>query len=335
MKNWLLGLMLIQLFSVVAHAVTIVGNGTEASYGCEGGRCLAQAPKSNLMQMCEAMKARAAWADDWQCTNTAIFDNGTSPQRILDLRKRPASSLTEEEKAILIAADKVGNVKFCDKFGGNGFVIEYKGRPAVITSAHFLVDFKTGKLKCTEAEMKKSTYFPNASYYNPDDLKENKDFYMKSVGLEYPPVNLKEVLAMDSPNNVNEDYVIFFLKEDITKDRMPTGNQRSFLKYSQNTQAKGNGLYFLGTGPDPKGKHLAMLYQRDCNFNRNDGYLSHDCATIGGSSGSLLGHMENGEIVFSGVHRFAPLGDSKLPGPSTDLESLWNIATPSQFVESR
>lgn len=327
---WTLGL------SVPAGAVTIASEGaTEASYACSGGRCLAQAPKSNLMRMCEDMKARAAWAKDWQCLNAGIFDNGTSPERIIDLRKRPYTSLTDEEKAILRAADKVGNIRFCKGIAGNAFLIQYQGRPAIVTAGHMLVDFKTGKLKCSSEDLKDMTYFPNSSYYNAYDPSENKSFVLREVPLEYPPVNLENVMNIKGNSNNNDDYLVFFLKEDVTQDKMPQGHKRSYLQFSKNAQSKGQGLYMLGIGADPGQNIIAPIYQKGCNFHRDYGKLNHDCATINGSSGSLLGHMEDGEIVFSGVHRYALIGNANMPGPSEGFSNMWNVATPSQYIEDK
>lgn len=319
-----------------ALAVTILSNNTEASYSCSNGRCAPEAPKSNLLRMCEEMKARAAWADDWQCTNTAIFENGSSPQRIQDLRDKPLSSLTEEEKAILIATDKVGNIKFCNGAGGNAFLIMHQGRPAVITTAHTMFDRQTSKPKCSKAELERASYYPNSSYYDPNNPNKNKDFYLSTVGLEYPPVNLQEAQAggvYGNDPNANHDFLIFYLKEDITKDQMPAGHQRSYLKNSQNTQSQGQNLYSIGIGIDPGQDKLAVLYQNGCNFNRRNNRLNHDCATENGSSGSLLGHLENGEIKFSGMHRFSIVGNAALPGPSTNYQNMWNVGISSQHIQ--
>src|SRR5690606_33952216 len=67
---------------------------------------------SYLHDLCDELSSNAAWAKDWRCLDAGIFDNGTSPQRIWDLRQLDRSSLTDEEKAIHIAADKISVVEF-------------------------------------------------------------------------------------------------------------------------------------------------------------------------------------------------------------------------------
>lgn len=81
--------------------------------------------------------------------------------------------------------------------------------------------------------------------------------------------------------------------------------------------------------------NLSTVYQTGCNLNHHYDRLNHDCATINGSSGSLLGFMENGEIVFAGIHRYAIVGDTHMPGPSEGYDNMWNIGTPVQYIRSK
>src|SRR5690606_17694173 len=135
---------------------------------------------SYLHDLCDEISSNAAWAKDWRCLDAGIFDNGTSPQRIWDLRQRDGASLTDEEKAILIAADKFGLVEFCKSVAGNAFLIEHQGRPAIVASGHNLIDFKSNKFKCA-GKRNRPEYFPNFTYLNPNDRDEGYGYYTKTI----------------------------------------------------------------------------------------------------------------------------------------------------------
>lgn len=326
-------------FVSTASAVTIVkpwSNPTEASYECAGGRCVSEAPKSNLMLMCEEMASRAAWAKDWQCLNTARFDNGSTVESIIDLRKK--RNLTPEEEAILKASDKSGSIVLCNKAGGNAFLIMYQGRPAVITSAHLAVNDSDKSLKCTDKEMQNPKYFPNPAYFDPANPKKDMEFYTRSVDLEYPPVNLSEALVniRDPKDEAFNDYMIFFLKEDITKDTMPAGHQRSYYQVAERVPNKGNGLMALGFKLDPDMHSHSLAYHSGCNFNQSDRgmRINHDCNSISGASGSVLGIMQNGEVAFAGLIHGSRLGETQISGPSRFLEQGWNYGVSSSVVYS-
>lgn len=305
---------------------------SEAGYACFDGSCATPTPRSNIMQFCESMRTRAAWARDWQCQNTGLFDNGTQRENIHDLRRQNFNSLTSEEQAILKGADKVGALGLCNGSGGNAFLIEYQGRPAIVTAAHLLINPETGKSRCTMAELEEqASYLPNSSYYDPNNPDHNRDFYMRSVDLEVPPINFDEALrslqSSVSDHTNTSDFIIMFLKEDITKDKMPAGHTRSYFKPSTHMASRnGQGLYMLGVAPD-RHSGLAMNYQSGCNYemsSRYNGVLMHDCSTVRGSSGSFLGQMENGELTFSGVHNYSRIGNNTMEGPSTSFKPVWN-----------
>lgn len=287
------------------------------------------------MCWCEEMRSRAAWAQDWQCLNTAVFDNGSEVQTVLDLRAR--NNRTAEEEAILRAADKSGNIHLCRKAAGNAFLIMYQGRPAVITAAHIATERNSNKLKCSEAEMRSSKYYPDVSYYNPAQPNENKELYTRGVELEYPPVNFDEALV--NLNNSNEtifnDYMIFFLKEDITQDTMPAGHQRSYYRVAQDVPRQGQGMISIGSGLDPNRNKASTFYHSGCNFTRSDNgaRINHDCNSIRGASGSVLGIMENGEVAFAGLIQGARIGgDVSMPGPSSIYEPNWNYGVSSSVI---
>src|SRR5690606_30687614 len=186
---------------------------------------------SYLHDLCDELSSKAAWAKDWRCLDAGIFDNGTTPQRIYDLRQRDRASLTDEEKAILIAADKVGHIRFCQGEAGNAFLIRHRNRPAIITSGHLLID-KTGKSRCPERSQ--FEYYPNTSYYNPFDPSEKSSFYLRTIVARTAAAEISRLQQLKGEFNTDEDYLILYLDEDPTKDVMPNGNVRSFFRDSTN-----------------------------------------------------------------------------------------------------
>lgn len=115
----------------------------------------------------------------------AIFDDGNDRKLLFDLRLKPESSLTDEERMILRAADRYGNVGFCNRVQGNATLIDYFGRPAIVTSAHMFFDSKTGKPKCSDAELRSAIYMPNISYYDARG-KFSDSFTKRKVKLVVP-----------------------------------------------------------------------------------------------------------------------------------------------------
>lgn len=334
-----------------AYGVTVsqpwmhdTSSSSEAGYSCHGGRCVAEAPRSNLMRMCEEMRSRAAWAQDWQCMNTAIFNDGQDRERLLNLRNKPENQRTAEEQALVRAADSYGNIRFCNGAnGGNAFLIMHNGRPAVVTSGHMFVDNSTGNPKCSEEDVN-AYYMPNVSYYDPENPNANQDFFSRSVGLQYPPVNLEEYQAAIKKNNpvanVNADFLIFYLDEDITKDKMPAGHTRGAMSLAQNNGSFDRGqIYMMGVAVD-RDNGLATVYQ-SCDYASLGGIvIQHVCDTLPGSSGSLLMTYEDGEMRVKGIHSAGQENESAANGNSQVFDSVpedrskWNSATPVQSIIS-
>lgn len=301
---------------------------TEAG-SCEGGRCLATSQKSNLMQFCESLKGRALWAQDWQCQNTSIFDDGNDRSILYELRKKSPNTLTAEEKAILQAADRYGNVGFCNRVAGNASVIVYNGRPAIITSAHMFYDQKTGKQKCSDQDLKNAIFMPNVSYYDSESGDYPQSLTHKKVGVVMPPVAIEGHNPKDNQLPEN-DFIIFYLKEDITKDIMPGGNTRGAMSFASGSARDSGKLHMIGMASDVR-QGLAVV-QQSCNYKgvRFVG-LKHDCDTVSGSSGSALLVMQGGELKLRGIHTSDLSGGKVVPATSDILK--WNFGT--DFVENK
>lgn len=324
--NYIYILIFISFSFATANAVTIPQpwhRTTEASIGCEGGRCLAEAPRSNLQNFCEDLKSRARWAQDWDCHNVGIFDDGNDREILYELRRKPVASLTAEERAILQAADRYGNIGFCGAAGGNATLIMHNGRPAVVTSAHMVIDASTKKYRCTEEEMGRGRFAPNVSYYDHSTPDRDKDFTLRMVGVEFPPVEM-ERRTLGSGFHPGDDFVIFYLKEDVTKDVMPAGHTRGAMSIASSTQRSGT-VYMLGVAPDIR-QGMAVVNQT-CAFQRMAGTNSfkHTCDSVRGSSGSLMSVMQDDELVLYGINTGGYEDPTPRPLPSNHFE--WNQGT--------
>lgn len=259
--------------------------------------------------------------------SAAIFDDGNDRKLLFDLRLKPESSLTDEERMILRAADRYGNVGFCHRVAGNATLIDYFGRPAIVTSAHIFFDSKTGKPKCSDAELRSAIYMPNISYYDARG-KFSDSFTKRKVKLVVPPAD--DNRWQENPSNwINpkNDYIIFYLEEDIRDDVMPDGHRRGALKLSVGIGSPRDSgrLAMIGTAPDIR-KGLAVSYQT-CRYKGMEIIgIVHDCDTVAGSSASaLLVRSGDGGFVLRAIHA----GDKQRGAvvPAADDHMDWNYGT--------
>jgi hypothetical protein len=72
----------------MAHVMDWRSAAAEDSYSCHEADCFDQVQNTDLLRLCEEMRSRARWASDWQCQNTAIFDNGSPVESIVELRAK-------------------------------------------------------------------------------------------------------------------------------------------------------------------------------------------------------------------------------------------------------
>ncbi|RDE07942.1 hypothetical protein DVH29_14150 [Pelagibacterium lacus] len=271
-----------------------------------------------------------------------MFDDGNDRLSILELHHKEESLLTQEEHAILLAANRYGNIGMCGGAnGGNAFVIRFNGRPAVITAGHTLIDDESGEVKCAHEDVRPS-FMPNVAHYDPHTPRTDDDFVLRRVDLQYPPVNLKGYIAAVETGNTGgmtaADWLVFFLDEDITTDIMPDGHQRGFLQYSSNRESFDTGqLYLIGMHRD-LGDGIVVHYQRCDYANLANLSIQHVCDTLPGTSGSMLLSMEDGELRFRAIHssgRFnGPEGaaDRHIFDHVPQDRSQWNSATPALRV---
>lgn len=264
----------------------------------------------------------------------ASFSIEHERQSIAELRAKDPDLLSDEERAILRAADSYGNVRFCNnRYGGNGLLVRFNGRPAVVTSAHMFIESSTSEIKCSTEDFQ-GVFFPNVSYYGEPDHARDEEFVLRTVDMEYPPLNMKPYLeALAKKNNVattSSDWLVFFLDEDITTDIMPGGHERGYLEYTANRSWYDRGqLYLIGMHVDLDDGLIAH-YQK-CDY-ANGGNLAilHTCDSLPGTSGSTLLTLEDGELRLYGVHSSARVNDDGshfLVAPPDD-RSQWKVATP-------
>lgn len=216
---------LLCLLPIMAWANPTTPTASEAGY-CIDGSCGGRAPTSNMLSLCEDMKSRAAWAQDWQCSNIAIYDK--------DDRK---SITTNKDPKIDALSDVVGAGSVCNRTF-TGTIVKRTNDDAdyVVLPAHSFFDRsgkpvlnKEGK-PCSEAEMAQAQFYPNLKYlYMDSNLKE---FAMRSSQIEWPPINLE---AGKEWGTRGEDVLIFKLKPTngikLSEEIMPSGRQRGYAKY--------------------------------------------------------------------------------------------------------
>lgn len=258
--------------------------------------------------------------------SAAIFEDGNDRQLLYELRMKADASLTAQERMVLHAADRYGNVGFCAGSSGNATLIDYFGRPAIITSAHILFHNKNGNApKCSPSELAGSFYMPNVSYVGGDG-RFSDAFAMRRVKLVMPDQALRNPVYLDGIGSGNNDFAIFFLEEDITIDIMPAGHQRGAIRLPDpllGRQGSGEAT-MIGVAPDVQ-EGRAVLYQT-CRYNviLIVG-LRHLCDTVSGSSGSFFGVVQDDELRLLGIHTGDYQDGAVLPVP--DSVALANVGT--------
>lgn len=200
-------------------------NQSEAGFGCINGQCGQRAPTSNILRLCEELKSRAAWSQDWQCNNVAVYDE--------DDRK---SITTNKDPKIDAISDVVGVGTAC---GGSftGTIVKRQNDDAdyIVVPAHGFFDEngqpilnKEGK-SCGLEEMKQAKFFPNVKYlYMGEEL---KSFATRPEELVWPPINLQDGKAW---GRTGEDVFIFKVAKSgkkLSEEIMPNGRKRGYAKY--------------------------------------------------------------------------------------------------------
>jgi hypothetical protein len=257
-----------------------------------------------------------------------IFDDGNDRLLLTDLRKKPASVLTDEERAILRAADRYGNIGICAASGGNASLIRVNGRDAIITSLHMIQDSQTGAFRCSPDAMERARYAPNAAYYDaevPHPLGE--EFTLRYVALDPEPLYPKPARKLGGGSfHPGDDWAVFFLREEISSDIMPDGHVRgAFEILAPEALQKAGSFHMIGIAPDIR-EGLAVIYQT-CEYRvmTGTGAFQHTCDSIRGSSGSFMGAMTKEGLSLAGLMTSGYRDPQPMPLPANHYS--WNGGT--------
>lgn len=224
--------------------------------------------------------------------NVAIFERD-GRQAIWDLLVRDRSHLTEEERAILQAASRIGMLE-CGNGWVNATLIQLiDGQDAILASAHTLVDTGTGRPRCDFTQME---YLPNVTFYTG----EVTDFNIRGVQVDgSSPFNLESV-RRPGAIPTNGDFLIFKLSENVSQDLLPNGEVRGFMKLAENVSNIGI-RYLIGYNNDFR---MAETPSYEACYSGLDGpSFYHFCATEPTSSGSVIAELVNGEMVVSAINK--------------------------------
>lgn len=256
-------------------------------------------------------------------------DNGDR-QALAALRAKNPSLLTTEEKAILEASNRIGYLHLPGCHGANNAVlININGYDAIVATGHTVIE-KTGVLKCSADE--DAFYYPNASYLNQRvEIPAEDSFILKKIKLETNPINFENHIRFRF--DTRQDFLIYYLTENISKEILPVGTYnagrtRGAMPISTVRQRTGT-VYIMGLdGRYEKEYGRQMSYQR-CEYEQNTrmlGFFSHNCDISPGSSGSLLGTIENNHMTLQAINSRGP-DTYDTPTPEGTLN--WNTGLSS------
>jgi hypothetical protein len=235
----------------------------------------------------------------------AYFDDGNDKQLVVDLRKRHAAGedLTIYETSVLQAASRTGSIYMCKGASSNATLIQIDGRDAVITTAHALIDPKTGLSTCNS--FKQVSYYPNISFHDPR-LGNPTNFEKRGVLTDgKPPLNLDAVLGSKQRVKTEKDFLIFFLSEvsePLSLDQLPDGSIRGFTSFDSEAAESGK-ITMIGLDPKVLGG-LATTYQLcDYHLTPSKSGIWHSCDTVKGTSSSALLLVSDEALLLAGLHQ--------------------------------
>lgn len=268
----------------------------------------------------------------------AWFTDNVDRQPLQVLRDKPPETLTEKERAILTAANRVGWIENRDCGRGlNGILITFGGRDGVLTSRHLLGGKIIGDLPCAPGS--ETLFYPNYGYQTPTDPSAlgDDDLYA-SVPLTGEAMNLNATGLVMSPN---EDWMIFWLDTPLSDQPMPpgafgAGQPRGAVPIATEHPPRGQAtvIGFDSRFADENGWQFSW---QTCRFARgpwpNADTLYTDCDVSPGASGSLMGTLMDGELVLQGLVTGAmdALSGTDVPTPRSLI--LWNLGTSTEPVQ--
>gem|GEM_PF-2445170 len=295
------------------------------------------------------MLAGAVGAESLRPTPVAWFTDNGDRQALQELRDMPEATLTEMERAILTAGNRIGWITLpgCRR-ASNAILIQVGERDAVVTSRHLVAGKWRDDLACTADEP--AFYQMNASYKVPGGLGQLTPEDLKaSVALEPGPLNFASQGLMMEPA---EDWLVYFLTETISDKPMPddafgAGEPRGGMPFSTRHPPRGE-VYVIGYDGRFGNENGWQMSWQACEFIQNDGnpgtflrpnpiepgviYLGCDASP--GASSSLMATVEEGELTMHGLVTAVMdrLTGTDLPLPKSAL--LWNLGTSARDVEA-
>ena len=319
---------------------------TEAGAGAEVCTdCASRSPQSSLSNYLSQLPiVRDGFA---RVQNATYFEDEDHKSAVVDLRARRESGerLTQEELAILQAANRTGFFRFPDcansngrALNGNAFLVQINGRDAIITSAHMAADINTGRIHngCSPEQLARVEYYPNMSYMNTGS------------NLPYPGAGdpILEVvtgsLATDigglnnSRIDVPDDFIVVYLDQQISNQPSIDGQTRGAFQFAETNSAMHRTvmLGFDSVFTQNTGRHT-MTYQ-DCSLQNIADTTFNSCDSAPGTSGSVITVLQDGELRFHSLHSGSNpvLRNYETTQPLPVSTMRWNLATPAKNIEA-
>lgn len=270
-----------------------------------------------------------------QVVPAAYFTDNTDRVALADLRARDPATLTRDERAVLTAANRLGWIQIdgCNR-GSNAILIRHDGRDAILTSRHVVAGLWKGQIFC--APDAAAVFYPNAAYISPDGAGAAAGFAYETIALEPYPLNFDGAGLM---MGVDSDWVLYFLKEDVSDQPMPegawnAGEMRGVAGFSGGGARSGEAVVIGYDGRFDQENGWQFSYQPCRYLQQLQDWepLYIDCDVSPGSSSSFLGLMEAGELrLFGMVSRASdPMAGTDVPVPEIAL--AWNQAVPAWVI---
>lgn len=269
----------------------------------------------------------------------AWFTDNVDRQPLQELRAVPEGDLTEMERAILTAANRVGWIenRECGR-GLNGILISVDGKDGVLTSRHLLGGKVVGELACPVGSA--MMFYPNLGYRAPVGGAALSDTDMRmAIPLTGTPMNLHDTGLVMSPN---EDWMIYWLDATLSDQPMPEGafgegQPRGAVAFAT-VHPPGGEVAVIGFDSRFADENGWQFSWQPCRYLRgqwfNGDTLYHDCDVSPGASGSLMGTLVDGELVLQGLVTGAmdAISGTDVPTPASVI--LWNLGTSSAPMQT-
>ncbi len=335
-------LMILTISQISSAAVTRlpqINFGSRPSARTEGticSDCAVRAPQNSLMGQLAQLDSGTE-----KIFNAAYLNDNGERSNLYDLRNRRARGerLTTEQKAILQASDRIGlvfwpgciNSESGREVEGNATLIKIDGRDAIITSAHFIKN-DNGVLHgdCDLDDYSKATFMPNYSYYGQTGQSAVSDSTV------FREVRATADRRFGDFNNdkirLENDWIVLYLDEQISNKPAPnTSAPRGFVEFASAQPEKQTVPgYILGLD-ERQGPGKTTFQACDVVADVSQSYNS--CDTDGGSSGSLVGVLENGEIKLHGINnRNSDALPLKGEHPTPSDYKKWNHGVSSDHI---